>query len=68
MIILEQGHAISKGERVIGTFSISAPIQDHFRQVIAAISLMIPAVRVDESKIDAYISYVKHAARMISQD
>ncbi|MDQ0219259.1 IclR family transcriptional regulator [Peribacillus cavernae] len=65
--IREQGFAISNSERVVGSFSISSPIIDRFNKVIAAITLMIPTVRVDESKMETYIKHVKETASIISQ-
>ncbi|MEH6940955.1 IclR family transcriptional regulator [Bacillus sp. JJ722] len=65
--IRKQGYAISNGERVIGAFSISAPIRDRFQQIIATVSLMIPTVRINESEVETYIQHVKETAEMISQ-
>lgn len=67
MKIRKQGYAISNGERVIGAFSISAPIRDRFQQIIATVSLMIPTVRINESEVETYIQHVKETAEMISQ-
>lgn len=66
MQIRKQGYAISDGERVLGAFSISAPIKDRFQQIIAAVSLMIPTVRIQETEIETYIQHVKETANMIS--
>ncbi|WP_042351038.1 IclR family transcriptional regulator [Bacillus massiliigorillae] len=65
--IRQQGYAISNGERVIGAFSISAPIMDRFQQILATVSLMIPTVRIKESEVETYIHHVKETAAMISQ-
>jgi IclR family transcriptional regulator, KDG regulon repressor len=64
--IRENGFSISYGERVPGTFSISAPIIDRFNRVIAAISILMPTVRVEETQIEEYIEQVKETAKLIS--
>jgi IclR family KDG regulon transcriptional repressor len=64
--IRRQGYAISNGERVVGAFSISAPIKNRFHEVIAGISLTIPTVRVQEEKMDNYIHHVKKSVALIS--
>jgi IclR family transcriptional regulator, KDG regulon repressor len=64
--IRDNGYAISFGERVIGAFSVSAPIRNHLNEVIAGLSLTIPMARVEKDKIDYYIDHVKETAALIS--
>ncbi|MEX2460992.1 MAG: IclR family transcriptional regulator [Paenibacillaceae bacterium] len=64
--IRQNGYAISNGERVIGAFSVSAPIRNRLDEVIAGITLTIPTVRVEKGKIDLYIKHVKSIAASIS--
>lgn len=65
--IRNQGYSISRGERIVGAFSISAPIRNRFDDVIAGISLAIPTVRVMESQVENYISKLVHIADLISR-
>ncbi|MFE4351603.1 IclR family transcriptional regulator [Peribacillus butanolivorans] len=65
--IREQGYAMSKSERVVGSFSISAPIKERYNKDFLSISLVIPTARVDESKIELYIKLVKETAFNISK-
>ncbi|MFB4164989.1 IclR family transcriptional regulator [Alteribacillus sp. JSM 102045] len=65
--IKEKGYAVSFGELVSGVFSVSAPIFDNRdNEVVAGISVSAPLVRVDESRIDYFISSIKETADQIS--
>jgi IclR family KDG regulon transcriptional repressor len=64
--IREQGYAISYGERVVGAFSICAPIYNRLEEVIASISITVPAVRLEEAKIGIFLKFVLDCASNIS--
>lgn len=53
--IKSQGYAISYGERVKGTFSLSAPIFYPSKHVAAGISIVIPTARIEEFEIKKLI-------------
>lgn len=48
----KNGYAISYGERVKGAVSISTPIFDPFSRIFAALTTIIPSVRIDEHNIE----------------
>jgi DNA-binding IclR family transcriptional regulator len=66
--IRAQGYAISVNESVKGAFMVSAPVKNRFDEVIAAVSMGMPTVRVDESKIEVYVHHVLEAAALITQE
>lgn len=65
--IRTQGYAYSNGEREIGLASISAPIRNHERQTIAAITVSGPEVRINGDKIKILADLAINAAREISR-
>ncbi len=64
--IKEEGYSVSFEERVAGAFSISAPIFNRFNEIIAAVTISAPTVRIDNEKIKVYINHVKMTANLIS--
>ncbi len=60
------GYATSLGEAVEGQASIAAPIFRH-GTFLAALNLIVPTVRFDESKKIAFVPRVKQAARDIGR-
>lgn len=61
--ISEQGFALAYGELELGLVAIGAPIFNANQQVIAAISLTGPSVRIKRNDVDALAQHVcKHAA------
>jgi DNA-binding IclR family transcriptional regulator len=63
--VREQGYGVSRGERIAGAFAVGVPIRDERDQVIAALSLSGPAVRISD-KIDAYLGMLHKTARSIA--
>lgn len=56
--IKAQGYAISNGERVKGTMSFSAPILNEYSEVLAAMTIVIPSVRIEEYDKDVLLQEV----------
>ncbi|QQK74389.1 IclR family transcriptional regulator [Salicibibacter cibarius] len=63
--IREQDYAIDDQEYEDGLFCISSPVRDFMGEVICAISISGPEVRIKKEK-DNYINYVLKIAREIS--
>lgn len=63
---LINGYAISHGERTPGVWSISSPIFDSTKLIIAALSLSIPEVRINNDIVEEYKNLVCRAADRIS--
>jgi DNA-binding IclR family transcriptional regulator len=66
-LIRKQGYAISHGERVEGVSSLSAPLFNFRNQVIGAISISGPSLRLSEEKITEFIEPIINATDHISQ-
>lgn len=64
--IKDEGFAVSYGERVKGANSISAPIFDPFKQIVAGISITIPTVRFEEYDLQTLINQVVDAGDEIT--
>ncbi|MFC2949397.1 IclR family transcriptional regulator [Virgibacillus sediminis] len=64
--IIQDGYSISEEERVEGAIAISAPICNPFNEVIAAITISAPTVRLNREKVDYYITHLKETAATIS--
>jgi DNA-binding IclR family transcriptional regulator len=64
--IREQGHGISRGERIEGALAIGVPIRDERGEVVASLSIAGPAVRLSD-KIDTYLGMLHKAAQKISE-
>lgn len=66
--IKSQGYAISYGERVRGTVSISAPILNEYAEVLAAITVVIPSVRISDYDQAVFLDEVlKSCAKVHAQ-
>jgi len=65
--IQTQGYALSRGERVAGASCVSAPIFDATGQVIAAITISGPTIRLTERKISEYASRVMSVTAQVSR-
>ncbi|MGO4887601.1 IclR family transcriptional regulator [Anaerobacillus sp. MEB173] len=48
--IKEKGYAVTKGERVEGSFAISAPVYDNSQKMIASLTLAGPIQRLSDEK------------------
>jgi IclR family KDG regulon transcriptional repressor len=64
--IREQGYSISEGERVLGAYSICAPITNRLNEIIASLSITMPVIRVRENIIVKYVELIKDYTRQIS--
>jgi len=65
--IQANGYAISREERVKGSFSVAAPVFDYTGQLIGGISVAGPIQRLSDERIPMLIKNVKMAARQISR-
>lgn len=66
--IRERGYAVSYNERLEGTSSISAPIADYSKEVVASITISGPSIRLTEEKINLFITEILVASEKISRD
>jgi IclR family transcriptional regulator, KDG regulon repressor len=64
--IRDQGYSISEGERVLGAYSICAPITNRLNEIIASLSITMPVLRVKEDNTVEYVKLIKEYARLIS--
>ncbi|WP_146360264.1 IclR family transcriptional regulator [Arthrobacter yangruifuii] len=65
-VIRSVGYAISIQERVKGVVAIAAPVRDHRTQVVAALSISIPAVRAGRKELVALEPVLEEAASVLS--
>lgn len=65
--IRNQGYAIDNAEHEQEIRCVAAPIFDHTHQVIAAVSLAVPAAQVNRSELESYIEPVKNTAQRITE-
>ncbi|HKN12139.1 MAG TPA: IclR family transcriptional regulator [Candidatus Binatus sp.] len=61
-----QGYAVDDQEREEGVRCVAAPVRDHAGEVIAAISIAGPSIRVTKERIAGLASHVVQAADEIS--
>jgi DNA-binding IclR family transcriptional regulator len=64
--IAAQGYAVDDQEREDGVRCVAAPVRDHAGEVVAAISIAGPSIRVTKEKIAELASHVVRAADDIS--
>lgn len=64
--IRRRGYAIATGELETGIMAAAAPIFDHMNEVQAAISIVGPTIRVDETQLHDWGAQVKQKTREIS--
>jgi IclR family acetate operon transcriptional repressor len=64
--IRRQGYAVSLGERLEGTFAVTAPVTDANRATIAAVTVAGAIDRLDPKKIEILSNEVRDAAKSIS--
>jgi len=65
--IRKQGYAIDDEECEVGAKCLAAPIKDYTNQVVAAVSISGPSVRLTEEKLEKLVDVVKETAYKISQ-
>ena|SRR5690625_640222 len=65
--IREKGYSFTKGERVLGSFAVSAPIVDGEGTLMASITLAGPIQRLSEERETELIQLLTTAAKNISE-
>lgn len=65
--VREQGWALDRGEYVPGVECVAAPILNHDREVIAAVTVSGPSAHI-EKRLDYIVEKVKACARAISRE
>ncbi|MCE5281063.1 MAG: IclR family transcriptional regulator [Deltaproteobacteria bacterium] len=63
--IRRQGYYVSMGERMRGTFAVTAPVFDNQNNTIAAVSVGGPSEKLTPKKIERMIAEVRDAATAI---
>ncbi len=63
----ERGYAVSQGGFEIGISTIAAPVFNDRREVVACISITVPAQRVQEGELDELINQVRNAAAQLTE-
>lgn len=66
--IREQGYAIDNMEHEDGIYCIACPIRGHTGEVIAAISVTAPSLRLELDDLTSYLPLVQKEVRAISQE
>lgn len=66
--IRRRGFAVSHGERIPGSGSVSAAIRDHAGRVVASVSILAPSARWTQETSSLYQALVVETAAAISQD
>ena len=61
------GYALDDEERGIGIRCIAAPIRDHTRKVVAALSIAGPIFHMTEEVIPGYLESLREAAGLVSE-
>jgi IclR family transcriptional regulator, KDG regulon repressor len=64
--IKERGYCITVGENAVGATSISAPVFDHNREVVASINISGPTARFTPDKNSEFLKILLDAAKSIS--
>lgn len=67
-LIRREGFCISTNEFVEGVISLSAPIRDYKKNVIAAISIVGPTQRIDGKNVFKYLEKLLSSAKEISKN
>jgi DNA-binding IclR family transcriptional regulator len=66
--IAAQGYAIDDQEREDGVRCVAAPVRDHTGQVVAAVSIAAPSMRVTKERVPELTIQVMRAAAEISSE
>lgn len=66
--IVTQGYAIDDQEREEGVRCVAAPVRDHTGQVVAAVSIAGPSMRVTKERVPELAAHVIRAAAEISSE
>ena len=60
--IRAQGYAVSDGEYSMDTYGLAVPVFDSNRKIWAALSLGIPASRINEQSVERYLKALREVA------
>ena len=63
----QRGYGISQGGYEAGISTIAAPVFDDHHKVAAAVSVTVPAQKVEPAALDEYVAQVRQAAMRLSQ-
>jgi DNA-binding IclR family transcriptional regulator len=66
--VRERGYAVDNEENEPGVRCLAVPIRDHSRQVVAAISISMPAARLGKEEEEKVIDLLKRHGHEISRD
>lgn len=61
------GYAVSDGEIDVGARAVAVPIHNSYGEVMAALSIEAPAIRLDSHKVGDYALLLQNEARTIQQ-
>lgn len=64
--IRQSGYHVCEHDLDEGAFSVAAPIRDHTGDVVAAVSIAGPVLRLDDARLEGHIKAVRQAADDIS--
>jgi DNA-binding IclR family transcriptional regulator len=62
-----RGYAVSQGGFETGISTIAAPVFNDRNEVVACVSITVPAQRVQEGELDALINQVREAAAELTE-
>jgi len=62
-----RGYAVSQGGFETGISTIAAPVYSDRSEVVAAVSITVPAQRVQEAELDVLINQVRDAAAQLTE-
>jgi len=65
--ICSQGYAVDEGDFEVGVYAIGAPVRDHSRQVVAGITVTVPAIRYNPQRKRELIELVVSTAQELSK-
>jgi IclR family KDG regulon transcriptional repressor len=65
--IRQSGYHVCEHDLDEGAFSVAAPIRDHKGEVVAAISIAGPVLRLDDEVLEQHIQAVRQAAEDVSR-
>lgn len=65
--VSQEGYAFTKGERVLGSFAVSAPVFDEYNELMGSLTLAGPIQRLSEERESELITLLKSSAKEISE-
>ena len=60
------GYAVSRGSLEPDITSVAAPVRDHQREIIAALTILAPSYRTDDEDVARYGALLIEHARALS--